>query len=101
MGAIGAIGFGVDSGLWVLMARNGDQPQNVTDLAASLGVDPLLLSGIHITHSKALANCFLGRLMRHVSAMGLLMEVREDEYQPTNYTKALSLPQIGHGYLGL
>ncbi|KAJ5615267.1 hypothetical protein N7537_000381 [Penicillium hordei] len=85
MGAIGAIGFGVDSGLWVLMARNGDQPQNVTDLAASLGVDPQLLS----------------RLMRHVSAMGLLMEVREDEYQPTNYTKALSLPQIGHGYLGL
>ncbi|KAJ5954142.1 hypothetical protein N7501_008421 [Penicillium viridicatum] len=38
MGAIGAIGFGVDSGLWVLMAQNGDQPQKVTDLAASLGV---------------------------------------------------------------
>ncbi|GLA82659.1 hypothetical protein AtubIFM56815_006847 [Aspergillus tubingensis] len=33
--------------------------------------------------------------------MGLLNEVGEDEYQPTNYTKALSLPQIGNGYLGL
>ncbi|KOS41203.1 hypothetical protein ACN38_g7928 [Penicillium nordicum] len=85
MGAIGAIGFGVDSGLWVLMAQNGDQPQKVTDLAASLGIDPKLLS----------------RLMRHISAMELLIEVGEDEYQPTNYTKALSLPQIGHGYLGL
>ncbi|KAJ5693890.1 hypothetical protein N7536_004302 [Penicillium majusculum] len=85
MGAIGAIGFGVDSGLWVLMAQNGDQPQKVSDLAASLGVDPQLLS----------------RLMRHISAMGLLIEVGEDEYHPTNYTKALSLPQIGHGYLGL
>lgn len=42
-----------------------------------------------------------GRLLRHLSAMGLLNEVDEDEFQPTNYTKALSLPQIGNGYLGL
>ncbi|KXG50685.1 Winged helix-turn-helix transcription repressor DNA-binding [Penicillium griseofulvum] len=85
MGAIAAIGFGVDSGLWVLMAQNGDEPQKVTDLAVSLGVDPKLL----------------GRLMRHVCAMGLLVETSEDEYRTTNYTKALSLPQLGHGYLGL
>lgn len=39
--------------------------------------------------------------MRHMGAMGLLVEVAEDEYKPTNYTKALSLPQMGHGYLGL
>jgi hypothetical protein len=39
--------------------------------------------------------------MRHICAMGLLVEVGEDEYKSTNYTKALSLPQIGHGYLGL
>lgn len=39
--------------------------------------------------------------MRHLSAMGLLKEIGEDEYQPTKYTKALSLPQIGNGYLGL
>ncbi|KAJ5500802.1 O-methyltransferase family 2 [Penicillium expansum] len=101
VGAIGAIGFGVDSGLWVLMAQNGDGPQKVIDLAMSLGIDPRLLSGLYMTPSKALANCILGRLMRHVSAMGLLIEVGEDEYQPTNYTKALSLPQIGHGYLGI
>ncbi|GLA63114.1 hypothetical protein AtubIFM54640_004252 [Aspergillus tubingensis] len=85
IGAMMAVGFGVDSGLWVLMAQNGDKPQRVPDLASSLGIEPKLLS----------------RLMRHLSAMGLLNEVGEDEYQPTNYTKALSLPQIGNGYLGL
>ncbi|OQE46563.1 hypothetical protein PENCOP_c001G01452 [Penicillium coprophilum] len=85
IGAIAAIGFGVDSGLWVLMAQNGDKPQKVTDLAVGLGVDTKLL----------------GRVMRHVCAMGLLIEVGEDEYRSTNYTKALSLPQIGHGYLGV
>ena len=47
IGAIAAIAVGVDSGLWVLMARNGDKPQKVTDLAASLGVDPNLLSRLH------------------------------------------------------
>ncbi|OQE34338.1 hypothetical protein PENCOP_c021G07791 [Penicillium coprophilum] len=83
-GAISAIAFGVDSGLWVLMAQNGDRPQRVASLAIGLGVDPRLLS----------------RLMRHVGAMGLLIEVGEDEYRPTNFTKALSIPQIGHGYIG-
>ncbi|GLA74427.1 hypothetical protein AtubIFM55763_005670 [Aspergillus tubingensis] len=79
IGAMMAVGFGVDSGLWVLMAQNGDKPQRVSDLASSIGIEPKLLS----------------------IAMGLLNEVGEDEYQPTNYTKALSLPQIGNGYLGL
>ncbi|PYH68482.1 O-methyltransferase [Aspergillus vadensis CBS 113365] len=85
IGAMMAVGFGVDSGLWILMAQNGDKPQRVADLASRLQIEPNLLS----------------RLMRHLSAMGLLNEVGEDEYQPTNYTKALSLPQIGNGYLGL
>ncbi|RAH61686.1 O-methyltransferase [Aspergillus piperis CBS 112811] len=85
IGAMMAVGFGLDSALWDLMAQNGDKPQRVPDLASSLGIEPKLLS----------------RLLRHLSAMGLLNEVGEDEYQPTNYTKALSLPQIGNGYLGL
>ncbi|KAI3055099.1 hypothetical protein CBS147353_11362 [Aspergillus niger] len=85
IGAMSAISFGVECGLWVLMAQNGDESQKVADLAMSLGVDPELLR----------------RPMRHMGAMGLLLEVGEDEYKPTNYTRALSLPQIGHGYLGL
>lgn len=43
-----AVGFGVDSGLWVLMAQNGDKPQRVSDLASSLGIEPKLLSMCHL-----------------------------------------------------
>ncbi|KAI9367783.1 O-methyltransferase [Aspergillus egyptiacus] len=85
IGAMMAVAFGVDSGLWALMAQSGNQPQKVSELASSLGIEPKLLS----------------RLMRHLGAMGLLHEVGPDEYRATNYTKALSLPQIGNGYLGL
>lgn len=34
---------GVDAGLWILMAKNGDGPQNVSDLADKLDFDPVLL----------------------------------------------------------
>jgi hypothetical protein len=30
-------------GLWVLMAKNGDVPQKVGDLASELDADPMLL----------------------------------------------------------
>jgi hypothetical protein len=39
--------------------------------------------------------------MRHLGAMGFLTEAGEDEYCPTNYSKALSLPEIGNAYLAL
>ena len=35
---------GVDTGLWELMAQNGDRPQKVGELAGSLDIDPALLS---------------------------------------------------------
>ncbi|EXF74538.1 hypothetical protein CFIO01_11789 [Colletotrichum fioriniae PJ7] len=44
-GAIAGINFGVDTGLWRLMAKNGDRPQTVKELAEALGVDPALLNG--------------------------------------------------------
>ncbi|GIJ83164.1 hypothetical protein Asppvi_001683 [Aspergillus pseudoviridinutans] len=84
-GAIAGLNFGVDSGLWILMAQNGDKPQKVDDLAANLGIDNVLLS----------------RLMRHLSAMGYLIEIGEDEYRLTNYTKAMSIPVIGNSYLAM
>lgn len=36
--------LGIDTGLWTLMAKNGDKPQKVTDLSRELGIDPDLLS---------------------------------------------------------
>ncbi|PKX94845.1 S-adenosyl-L-methionine-dependent methyltransferase [Aspergillus novofumigatus IBT 16806] len=84
-GAMAGLNFGVDSGLWTLMAQNGDEPQKVSELAAKLGIDHVLLS----------------RLMRHLSAMGYLIEIGVDEYRLTNYTRAMSIPAIGHGYLAM
>ncbi|KAB5555037.1 S-adenosyl-L-methionine-dependent methyltransferase [Coniochaeta sp. 2T2.1] len=77
---------GVDVGLWKLMVKNGvDKPQKVADLAGPLGMDPVLL----------------GRLLRHVCAMGHLVETAQDEYKLTNFTKSLSLDVIGDGYVAL
>ncbi|KAF4126002.1 O-methyltransferase [Geosmithia morbida] len=85
-GLIAAINVGVDIGLWKYMVRNGpDKPQKVSTLANVVKVDPVLL----------------GRLMRHVCAMGHLIETDEDEYRLTPFSKALSLDIIGDGYLSL
>ncbi|KAF4958401.1 hypothetical protein FSARC_11035 [Fusarium sarcochroum] len=84
-GAIAGLSFGVETGLWKLMASNGDRPQKVSELAKSLDVDASLL----------------GRLMRHLGAMGYINETDADVYLPTNYAKAMSIPIISDGYLAM
>jgi hypothetical protein len=49
-GALAGLNFGVDSGLWKLMAKNGDKPQKVDDLASTLGVDRVLLGEYFRVH---------------------------------------------------
>lgn len=39
--------------------------------------------------------------MRHLAAMGYLAQTGKDEYKATNYSKAMSLPVIGNGYLAM
>ncbi|KAK8024422.1 O-methyltransferase- family 2 [Apiospora rasikravindrae] len=80
-----AILCGNECGLWKLMAKNGDRPQRVKELAATLDVDPVLLR----------------RLLRHMGAMGYLLEVGEDEYKPTSFSLSLSLPIMNGGYPSL
>ncbi|OHW92252.1 catechol o-methyltransferase [Colletotrichum incanum] len=84
-GVLAGLNLGVDAGLWKLMAKNGDRPQKVSELAASLRVDPVLLS----------------RLMRHLGAMGYIKETGLDEYQPTNFSKSISLPMIRDRYISM
>jgi hypothetical protein len=52
-------------------------------------------------HGNYAANLSLGRLMRHLGAMGYVVETGVDEFKLTNYTKAMSLDVIGDGYIGL
>ncbi|EFX00449.1 hydroxyindole O-methyltransferase [Grosmannia clavigera kw1407] len=76
-----AITFGVDIGLFKLLAES-DDVHNAYDLAETLGVDPPLLC----------------RLLRHLGTMGYLTEVGPDQYLATNFAKSLSIPIISDGY---
>ena len=73
--------MGVESGLFRLMAQE-QCPKKVQDIASAIHVDPALLS----------------RLMRHIAAMGYLQEIGPDEYEATNFSRALTIPIIGDGY---
>jgi len=53
-----------------------------SEIAQQLDVDPLLV----------------GRLMRHLAAMGYIKETGPDEYKSTNFSDALTIPLIGDGY---
>jgi hypothetical protein len=63
------------------MAKKGS-PKTVKELAAALGMEVPLL----------------GRLMRHVSAMGYIKEIGPDTYETTNFGRAQTIPIIGDGY---
>jgi len=39
--------------------------------------------------------------MKHIAAMGYIIETGTDEYAPTNFSKALTIPIIGDGYPAL
>lgn len=43
----------------------------------------------------------IGRLLRHLAAMGYIEDCGVNEYKPTNFIKSLSIPIIGDGYLAM
>lgn len=77
-----AVQFGVQSGLWNAMSRNGDGPQRVADLATQIGVQEELLT----------------RMMRHIAASGYINMTAPDEYTPNSFSKSLSLAVMSSGY---
>lgn len=77
-----AISFGVQTGLWKAMVKNGDGPQKVADLAGQLGIQEELLR----------------RMMRHIAASGYIDMTAPDTYTPNNFSKTLSLAVMGSGY---
>ncbi|KAL5411980.1 hypothetical protein PMIN06_009449 [Paraphaeosphaeria minitans] len=70
-------------GVFQAMANGGGQPLKVTDIAFSVGTN------VHM----------LGRLLKHIGAMGYIKETDADTYAPTNFSNALTLPVIGDSYL--
>lgn len=77
-----AISFGVHTGLWSTIAKNGDGPQKVVDLAKQLDIEEELLQ----------------RMMRHIAASGYLDMTAPDEYTPNNFSKSLALQVMASGY---
>ncbi|KAK7908962.1 S-adenosyl-L-methionine-dependent methyltransferase [Apiospora marii] len=65
-----AISFGVQTGLWTTMAKNGDGPQKAIDLARQLGIQEELLQ----------------RMMRHIAASGYIDMTAPDEYTPNSFS---------------
>lgn len=76
-----ALSIGVDTGVWAYLGRD-DHPKTVREIAKHTGFE----------------EAYLGRLLKHIAAMGHIVEVAKDEYRPTNFCKALSIDRLGVAY---
>lgn len=80
--AFAALTIGIETGVWAELGRD-EAPKSVAHLAAAAG---------------GLEEAFLARLLKHVAAMGYIVETARDEYRPTSFIKSLTIPIIGAGY---
>jgi hypothetical protein len=58
----------------------------------------LLFSVSYLIHVDDTYANRVARLLRHVSAMGYLTEVGQDQYELNNFTKSMAFPFINAGY---
>jgi hypothetical protein len=81
-----------------VLASDGYRPKKVTEIADVLqtNADVLGESICNLPLHRALTR--EGRLMKHIAAMGYIKETGSNEYAPTNFSKALTIPIIGDGY---
>ncbi|RMZ72389.1 O-methyltransferase B [Pyrenophora seminiperda CCB06] len=64
-----------------------DGTKSVDEIASQLGMNREVLGP--------------ARMMKHIAAMGYIIETGADEYAPTSFSKALTIPVIGDGYPAL
>ncbi|KAI1775116.1 hydroxyindole O-methyltransferase [Hypoxylon cercidicola] len=76
-----AIEIGIKIGLFRALSLV-EGSKKASDLAHKLNVDPALV----------------GRILRHLAAMGYITETGADEYKPTKFSTALNIREIGDGY---
>ncbi|KAI1852185.1 hypothetical protein JX265_013038 [Neoarthrinium moseri] len=80
--ATSALTLGIETGLFKAMAQNDGSAKTAAYLSKQVGVD-----------YPALA-----RILRHLGAMGYVVETGVDEYKPTNFTTSLCISTISDGY---
>ncbi|KAK3693452.1 S-adenosyl-L-methionine-dependent methyltransferase [Podospora appendiculata] len=79
--AFAALSMGIEAGVWAHLGSD-DEPKSVAAIAAATNME----------------EAWLARLLKHVAAMGYIHETGHDEYRPTNFSKALTIPILGAGY---
>jgi hypothetical protein len=79
---LAVLASGVEIGLFKHLAKNDDRPEKAADIATALGIEVDML----------------GRLLRHMAAVGYLVETGPDEYKTTRFSRSLSIPVISDGY---
>ncbi|PYH79787.1 S-adenosyl-L-methionine-dependent methyltransferase [Aspergillus uvarum CBS 121591] len=72
-----AIETGINVDLFTALGTD-DKPKTVAQLAKATNVDPVLL-----VYTP-------GRMLKHLAAMGVLLETGKDTYQPTGFSKTLT-----------
>ncbi|KAJ5787090.1 hypothetical protein N7457_002080 [Penicillium paradoxum] len=71
----------IDLGIFFLLAQT-DKPKSVVELAATTGAEPELL----------------GRIMKHLAAMGVFVETGRDEYGRNGLTTALAIKRFNDAW---
>ncbi|CAI7612634.1 unnamed protein product [Penicillium viridicatum] len=76
-----ALETAVDINLFSALGTD-DKPKTVAELAKATSVDPILL----------------GRLMKHLAAMGTITETGYNEYSPTGFSKVLTIERYSDAF---
>ncbi|KAJ5092114.1 S-adenosyl-L-methionine-dependent methyltransferase [Penicillium alfredii] len=77
-----SLALGNDVELFKHLAANDGSPKSTEHLAAAVGFELDLLR----------------RILRHLAAMGYISQTGPDEYKPTNFTRAMTIPVVASGY---
>ncbi|KAJ5789596.1 O-methyltransferase family 2 [Penicillium psychrosexuale] len=72
---------GVDLGLFAILSKD-DKPKSAAELAKATGADPVLLA----------------RILKHLCAMGVILETGPNEYRRTGVSISLSLQRYNDAY---
>ncbi|KAK3940163.1 S-adenosyl-L-methionine-dependent methyltransferase [Diplogelasinospora grovesii] len=76
------ISLGIDVGLFHYLAKDNARPKKATEISKGLSFE---VDGLR-------------RILRHLAAMGHIIQTGNDEYKPNNFSKALTIPIVADGY---
>jgi len=92
-------------GGWFNALATADSPTTAAELATMTGAEELLIGKYSVTHTCLISVLILMvlvvRLMRVLTAAGIVDEKGPQTYGATAVTRALTIPKIYHGLIHL